>query len=895
MIGTQLGHYRIERLLGTGGMGEVYLAEDIRLGRHVALKVLSATLAGDPDRRERFEREARAAAALNHPNIVTIHSVEEEGGVPFLTLELIEGQTLGELIPDGGLSLDRVLELGIPLTDAVGAAHQRGITHRDLKPANVMVTTEGRLKVLDFGLAKIKEEARLVAEGAMPTAALTGDGRIVGTVAYMSPEQAEGKPIDQRSDVFSLGIMLYEMATGARPFGGETPMSTLSAIIKDTPKSLIEARPGLPRELWKIISRCLAKDVEDRYQTSKDLRNDLRALKNELTSGEVVPITGSGVSAAAPQTAPRSRIAAIAAGALLTVGVLIGVAYWFLGGASATSEPASRPFDAIKLTRLTTTGTAGLAAMSRDGRYVAHVSTRDGRQSLWLRQVATTSNVEVVPADDVRYGGLTFTPDGDHIYYSTYARGSDLGNLYQVGVLGGGARLILEDVDTSVSFSPDGQQFAFIRGVPDQGQSAIVVATADGSGARQLIVRQQPLAFPLAGIAWSPDGKSIAASGHVIGELKGQVVIVDVASATETVLATPAWRGVSRVAWLADGTGLLVNAREAAGESSNQIFLVAYPSGDSRRLTNDLTSYSGLGVSPDGRSFVAIRSERHASIWTMPATDPSRAVAITAEAASDEGADGVAWTPDGRIVYTTEASGNPDIWIMNPDGSRRIQLTSNRGLDVAPRVTPDGRHIVFTSDRDEGMRAWRMLLDGSGATRVTRELVGRWRVAVSSDSKWLHYDAPDGGVWKVALDGGDPQPALAPEVLKGLGEPLPREFHEGTPSPDGRWLSGHYNSERGERVLVVPLGGGAMQRFPNVGPNSSWAPDGRALIYADTVGGVSNLVRQSLSGGAPTPITRFTSEKIFAYALSPDQKQLAVVRGRVSSDVVLVSSVEKQP
>ncbi len=320
MIGTQLGHYRIERLLGTGGMGEVYLADDIRLGRRVALKVLSATLAGDPDRRERFEREARAAAALNHPNIVTIHSVEEEGGVPFLTLELIDGKTLAELIPEGGLSLDRVLELGIPLTDAVGAAHQRGITHRDLKPANVMVTTDGRLKVLDFGLAKVKEEARLAAEEGMATAALTGDGRIVGTVAYMSPEQAEGKPVDQRSDVFSLGIMLYEMATGARPFGGDTHMSTLSAIIKDTPKSLNEVRPGLPRELWKIINRCLAKDVEDRYQTAKDLRNDLRALKNELTSGEVVPITGSGVHATAERSAPRGKTAMIAAGALLVVG-----------------------------------------------------------------------------------------------------------------------------------------------------------------------------------------------------------------------------------------------------------------------------------------------------------------------------------------------------------------------------------------------------------------------------------------------------------------------------------------------------------------------------------------------------------------------------------------------
>src|SRR5918999_1670020 len=260
MIGSTLGHYRIERLLGSGGMGEVYLADDTKLGRRVALKVLSRGLASDSDRRKRFEREARAAAALNHPNIVTIHSVEEVDGVPFLTLELIEGQTLADVIPAGGLPLDRVLELSIPLADGVGAAHQRGVTHRDLKPANVMIASDGRLKILDFGLAKIKEDVR-ADEPALPTAALTGEGRIVGTVAYMSPEQAEAKAVDQRSDVFSLGVMLYEMATGVRPFQGETPMSTLSAIIKDTPKPIAEIRPGLPRELSKIINRCLAKDV----------------------------------------------------------------------------------------------------------------------------------------------------------------------------------------------------------------------------------------------------------------------------------------------------------------------------------------------------------------------------------------------------------------------------------------------------------------------------------------------------------------------------------------------------------------------------------------------------------------------------------------------------------
>ncbi len=897
MVGTQLGHYRIERKLGEGGMGEVYLATDSKLGRQVALKVLTGALAGDPDRQERFEREARAAAALNHPNIVTIHSVENIDGVPILTLELIDGQTLSELIPADGLPLDRVLTLGIPLADAVGAAHQRGITHRDLKPANVMVTTDGRLKVLDFGLAKIKEEAQIISDAGMPTAALTGEGRIVGTVAYMSPEQAEGKTVDPRSDVFSLGIILYEMATGKRPFGGDTHMSTLSAIIKDTPKSVQDVRPGLPRDLAKIIGRCLAKDVEDRYQSAKDLRNDLRALKNDLTSGEIVPITGSGDrAAAAPAVAPAragSRSMMLVAAGVIVLAAVGGAAWWMSKGSEPVA-PAARPFDDINLTRLTTTGTSGLAAMSLDGRYVAHVSIKDGKQSLWLRQIATTSNVEVVPAEEVRYAGLTFSPDGNHIYYSTYARGQNLGILYQIGVLGGGARVVLEDVDTAVSFSPDGKQFAFIRGMPDTGKSAVVVVNADGSGARELLVRSLPLSFPLQGIAWSPDGKTIAVSGDHADQLRAQVVMVDVAAATETLLPIPEWRSVSRLAWLRDGTGLLVNAQESAGESSNQIFLVSYPSGEPRRLTNDLSSYSGLGVSPDGKSFVTIRNERRAAIWTMPGGDATKAVPITTEASADEGTSGVAWTPDGRIVYTTEASGNPDIWIMNADGTRRVQLTSTPGLDLFPRVTHDGRFIVFASDRDGSVRAWRMALDGSAAKQITSEPIGRHRVGLSSDDKWIYYDNTRGESRRVSIDGGQGEPVFTADIVAKLSEPMPRGFHEAWPSPDGAFMAGHFQTPGGERMLVVPTAGGPLRRLETIPPNATWAPDGRSLVFYSGRGGSFNMFRQSIDGGPVTPMTQFTSEQIFTYALSPDQKQLAVVRGRVSSDVVLVSSVEKK-
>ena len=291
--GTRLGSYEIVSLLGAGGMGEVYRARDPRLQREMALKVLPDVAAADADRRERFMREALAVAALNHPHIVTIHSVEDAGTTVFLTMELVEGRSLAAALPPAGLPLERVLTIGIAVADAVSAAHQKGITHRDLKPANIMLGEgehAGRIKVLDFGLAKIEAQLGMAGASMLPTAApahtapITAEGRILGTVAYMSPEQAEGRAIDGRSDLFSLGVVLYEMATGQRPFTGDTSLSILSSILKDTPRSVTDINPALPRDLGRIIRRALAKDPERRYQSAKDLRNDLEDLKASLDS-----------------------------------------------------------------------------------------------------------------------------------------------------------------------------------------------------------------------------------------------------------------------------------------------------------------------------------------------------------------------------------------------------------------------------------------------------------------------------------------------------------------------------------------------------------------------------------------------------------------------------------
>jgi Tol biopolymer transport system component/tRNA A-37 threonylcarbamoyl transferase component Bud32 len=888
MIGQTLGHYRILELLGKGGMGEVYLAEDTKLQRRVALKVLTSALAEDLDRRQRFEREARAAAAFNHPNIVTIHSVEEIGGVPFLTLELIDGQTLAAAIPPTGMPLDRLLALAIPLADAIGAAHQRGITHRDLKPANVMVTTDGRIKVLDFGLAKLKEDARAEAQALMPTHELTGEGRILGTAAYMSPEQAEGKAVDQRTDVFALGVLLYEMATGVRPFKGDTQMSLLSAIIKDTPAPLSEVKRDVPRELSRIVQRCLAKDPEDRYQTAKDLRNDLRALKEDFASGELA----SGIRAQAPVAAPApaaslTKSPVMIGVAALVLVALVAVAVVFMRTPAASVAPVdARAFDSVALTRLTTTGTAGMAAISADGRYAAYVVTEDRKQSLWLRQVTTSSNVQVVPPGDVRFDGISFSPDSNYIYYVAYGAGTNEAALQQVPVLGGGARTILNNIDTAPSFSPDAKRFAFIRGYPDEGRSVLLVADADGRNERELASRKNPIAFRDTAVAWSPDGKVIAVSGSNRELLKDQVVLVDVDTGKEATLGTHDWRFLTYLAWVSGGRSLLVNGVEGGGESSSQVWAIAYPGGEVSRVTNDLSTYTGLSVSADGHAFVTVRNELRARIWSVPGGNVAQAREVTVGAGADDGVAGMAWTPDGRVVYAATTTGNSDIWIMNADGSNRVQLTNTPADDLLPLVTSDGRTIVFLSERDGPRTLWRMNIDGSMPAQLTKGAVA-YRPTLSADGQWVYYSDPKRNNFRLAIGGGTPEPLLA-ELTAG-GRPLPPGFHEPTPSPDGRAIAGHYSDpeQRGERMVVLSVEAGAAERrFPKVPANARWAPDGKSLLYT----AAANLWRQPLGGGEPTRITAFTGDEIFSFAVSPDQKQWALVRGDVSSDVVLVSS-----
>src|SRR5262245_18697569 len=601
-----LGHYRILQPIGEGGMGEVYAAEDTRLHRRIALKVLPRLLAGDPERRLRFEREAQAIAALNHPNIVTIYSVEEADGTPFLTMEMVEGKPLSEVIPRGGLPLSTLLKVGIAISDAIAAAQQRGITHRDLKPANVMLTPEGRVKVLDFGVAKLRD-LELAAAGddltRGTTRQLTGEGKIIGTVAYMSPEQAEGKSVDPRSDIFALGVLLHEMATGDRPFKGDTNVSIISSILKDTPALVTDLNPRLPADLARIVRRCLAKDPTRRYQTPVDLRNELEDLKQDIDSGVSATMTRPVVNTKRPALWIGATVAGLA---------VLTAAWIYVSGKTRATGPATFTID--HLARLTTTGTVSLAAMSPDGRYVVHVKGSLTDPSLWVRQTATTSDVQIVPPAQVTYDGLAFSPDGNYVYYNTYPRpGAGMATLYRVPVLGGAPTAVLADVDSAIAFSPDAQRFAFTRGSPTKGTTALVIAQADGTGVTEFSTAPAPARFHGERPAWSPDGKTLLA----IALTRPGVDVVFAIDATtgRPALVPGEWSAVRDVEWMRDGRSFLADAADVGmARGALQVWSVSYPDGARTHVTNDLNSYFGVSLSADGLSLATVETETTAGL-----------------------------------------------------------------------------------------------------------------------------------------------------------------------------------------------------------------------------------------------------------------------------------------
>ncbi len=874
--GTRLGAYEILSLVGAGGMGEVYRARDPKLNRDIALKILLEREAADPTRRARFAREAQSVAALNHPNIVTIYSVEEADGIAFLTMEFVAGRPLRELIPKGGIALERLLTIAVPLADAVTAAHARGITHRDLKPANIMVSVDGRVKILDFGLAKLHEaESVPVGMTSFPTAEhATGEGRIVGTAAYMSPEQAEGKPLDHRTDIFSFGVILYEMATGERPFQGDTTISVISSIVKDTPRSVTEVNPALPRDIGRIIRRALVKDPDHRYQTVRDLGNDLEDLKRDLDSGEVL---SSGASREALRTERRPRRLSAGVAALLIGALAVAAGWRILTRDRASSRPA---VGGGRLTLLLSSeGEARSPALSPDGKMIAYIGGESGNVNLYVRRVAGGERIRLTD-DSTFKDDPSFSPDGDRIAFNRRRPEALRPEICLIPALGGRATPVIADGHTP-AWSPDGTHIAFILtrvGEPE----ALAIAAADGADMRVLLRADAVYPF-FYRPAWSPDGTLVAISRSGGGVLQ-EVWLVPVAGgAPRRMWQDPPGVFSGDPVFSPDGRGIVHTSTR--GGATN-LWLMPLDGKEPVRLTSGTGPDAWPSVSRTGAiAFVNNRTRSNLLIFRLQ-TGETQSLATHHSSLWAP-----SFSPDGREIAfaRNETDGSWHIWTVPADGGTPRQITSSSLPEIYPRYTPDGTAILFNTWGSEPRRIWRVPRDGGRMVALTPARSDHDEYAdMSPDRRWIAFARTEEGkahVYVAPVAGGEAR------RLTDSSSTTPRW------SPDGQWIA--YGSDRSfaSGIWLVRADGTERRRLTQTGGWPVWWPDGKQIGYQTvTSDGTERINVVRLDGSPPRTLEtlRFYGFN-YAFDVSPDASRLVVTNGQHLSDEIWLLEAAEAP